>query len=132
MGLDNGIVMKYNPEVARIGWVKRKLQVFHVGFIHNYDLCYWRKCWNVRGIIFNIVHPKENNDTITFLEAEQLLKIAAALKKLNKKTWYEGAGSIWCWEEMKDTIRRDIKNLKRAAKLKKRFPHTEIYFYDSW
>lgn len=132
MGLDNGIVMKYNPEVARVSWVKRELQVFHVGFIHNYDLCYWRKCWNVRGIIFDIVHPKADNDTTTMLTADQLLEIAAALKKLNKNTWYEGAGSIWSWEEARRGIKKDIKNLKRAAKIKKKYPHTEIYFYDSW
>lgn len=130
MGLDNGIVMKYNPEVVCIGWVKKELQVFGMGFIH--DLCYWRKCWNVRDIIFSIVHPKADNDTITMLTADQLLEIAAALKKLNKKTWYEGAGSIWSWTEARRGIKKDIKNLKRAAKIKKKYPHTEIYFYDSW
>ena len=124
--------MKYNPEVARVGWVKRELQVFGVGYIQSYDLCYWRKCWNVRDIIFDIVHPKADNDTRTYLTAENCLEIAAALKKLNGKTWYEGAGSIWHWGEARRSIKKDIKNLKRAAKIKKKYPHTEIYFYDSW
>ena len=122
--------MRRNADIDKVPWVIKKLTPLK--YSNAYELCYWRKCWNVRGIIFDIVHPKADNDTTTMLTADQLLEIAAALKKLNKNTWYEGAGSIWSWEEARRGIKKDIKNLKRAAKIKKKYPHTEIYFYDSW
>lgn len=122
--------MRRNADIDKVPWVIKKLTPLK--YSNAYELCYWRKCWNVRGIIFDIVHPKADNDTTTILTADQLLEIAAALKKLNKNTWYEGAGSIWSWEEARRGIKKDIKNLKRAAKIKKKYPHTEIYFYDSW
>ena len=122
--------MRRNAEVDNVPWVMKKLTPDK--YTNSYSLCYWRKCWNIRRMVFSVVTPDAENDTQTPLGVDEMLEIATRLDKLNAKNWTDEGTSIWTWDEQRQNIKKCAKMLRRAAKLKKRFPHTEIYFYDSW
>ena len=122
--------MRRNADIDKVPWVMKKLTPLK--YSNAYELCYWRKCWNIRRIVFSVVTPDADNDTQTPLGVDEMLEIATRLDKLNKRTWTDEGTSIWTWEEQRNNVKNCAKMLRRAAKLKKRFPHTEIYFYDSW
>ena len=54
------------------------------------------------------------------------------LKDLNKKNWFEGGSSIWDWEEIKKSIKGNIKELNKLIKRMKKEPDLEVIFYDSY
>lgn len=103
-------------------------------FKYNYDpsVAYWRKCWNVRNIIFELLGIEEFNDSQTTMTADDVERVVAELKKLNSKNFCDRGDCIWDWDEFKYSNRRNIKNLKRLARLMRKEPTMEVYFYDSW
>lgn len=115
MGLDNGIVVKdrLNPEN---------------------EICYWRKCWNIRSAIFDIIgRPSLEDETYEYsLSLENVVDIYYMLKNLKKDNWYENGSSIWEWDEIKKGIKRDIKELNRLIKAMKKNENLEVFFYDSY
>ena len=130
MGLDNGICIRRDsaPECAS--------KIFHeeewekkYGSI---DVAYWRKCWNVRNIIFDLLDITDFNDSETTITVDDVKRVIAKLKKLNKNNYQDGGGCIWLWSEFKRLNCRNIKQLKRLVRLMHKYPAMEVYFYDSW
>ena len=134
MGLDNGICVKRNEYSNSIKKLKGFTQDWDKDKKYDFEFCYWRKCWNVRSDIFNIITPETNNNSKTVLTIEDIVKIIKLLKSYNKKTWDCDSwnGSIWTWSEHKAMTHIHIKNLYKLIKLMKRFPKLEVYFYDSY
>lgn len=102
---------------------------------HNCDLevAYWRKCWNVRDVIMDVLHVSQDNDSQIAMTVEDVEAVIAALCKINKKNWLDRGSTIWEWEEFKDIQRRNIRNLCRLRDMMKKKPDVfEVYFYDSW
>lgn len=102
---------------------------------HNYDLevAYWRKCWNVRRIIIDILDVREDNDSETLMTLDDVDAVITALCKINKKNWLDCGGTIWDWKEFKGIQRRNIRNLRRLRRMMRKQPKVfEVYFYDSW
>ena len=102
---------------------------------NNYDLevAYWRKCWNVRSIIMDVLHVSENNDSYTPMTVEDVDAVIAALCKINKKNWLDSGSTIWEWKEFRGFQRDNIRNLRRLRYMMKKKPDVfEVYFYDSW
>ena len=130
MGLDNGICVKRNEKAMNI-YDKLKHLESDWDEEHKYDfeIAYWRKCWNVRSIIFRCLGDGRDNDD-TQIKRDDIAKIVAELKSLNHKTWYEG-DSIWTWEEQKSHMKRYIENLKYLYKLMDKYD-LDVYFYDSY
>ena len=95
------------------------------------EIAYWRKCWNVRDAIADAIGGIEGNG-VTELSREEVLAIIKELKKFNKKNWDNGGGSIWEWPEIKRKHRDCVRRLRRLARLMKRYPDIEVYFYDSY
>lgn len=130
MGLDNGISIRRNtaPESAskifhEEEWAKK----------YNYiEVAYWRKCWNVRNIVFELLEIYDFNDSQTMMTADDVKRVIAELRKLNSANFCDDGDCIWDWDEFKRINRRNIKALKRLAKLMKKCPDIEVYFYDSW
>lgn len=130
MGLDNGIEIRRRdnlPPCTSIfdeEWRKR----------NNYDLevAYWRKCWNVRAIIFGILQRGDDNNSVLEISREEVLEIIKQLKGINYNNFYDGAGCIWNWNEFRRINRRNIRNLAKLARMMKRHPEIEVYFYDSY
>lgn len=95
------------------------------------EIAYWRKCWNVRGAIADAIGGIHDNG-VTSLSREDVLAIIKELKKFNKKNWDNDGGSIWEWSEIKKIHRGCLRRLRRLARLMKRYPDIEVYFYDSY
>jgi hypothetical protein len=102
---------------------------------HNCDLevAYWRKCWNVRSIIMDVLKVKDNNDSYTTMTIDDVDAVITALYKINKKNWLDRGSTIWDWKEFKGIQRRNIRNLRRLRYMMRKKPEVfEVYFYDSW
>ena len=97
---------------------------------YDFDVCYWRKCWNVRGLIFDCLEDGEDN-LGALIKREDIPKIIDALKSLNDENWEDKGSSIWTWEEQKPHIERYIQNLKYLYELMGEHD-LDVYFYDSY
>lgn len=131
MGLDNGIMVRRNE--ASMG-AYNKLACFEDSWDTNhewdFEICYWRKCWNIRHLIFNILN--ESSDNYEYhIYREDIPKIIDILKSLNDKNWTDNGSSIWTYQEQKPHIKQHIKNLKKIYKLMKEYD-LDVYFYDSY
>ncbi len=133
MGLDNGIEIKRKDNLPNCvlcfdddEWRKQR----------GYDLevAYWRKCWNVRAIIFSVIDDRED-DCVYDITREQLVEI---IHRLEDDLHYcnflmgEWGGCIWEWNEFRGIQKRNLKNLKKLAGMMKRHPEIEVIFYDSY
>ena len=134
MGLDNGIIIKRNEYSNKIKALKRFVDSYDKEEKYDFDVCYWRKCWNVRHDILNILDSGEDEEYYFILSIKNVKQIIKILKSYNEKTWEYGGwnGSIWLWSEHKKVNRKHIKNLKRLIRLMKKYPELEVYFYDSY
>lgn len=130
MGLDNGIVIRRNtaPECAS--------KIFHEEEwekkYNHIDVAYWRKCWNVRNRVFDLLEIEDFNDSETTMTADDVKRVIAELRKLNSANYCDRGDCIWDWGDFKRISRRNIRALKQLARLMKKYPNMEVYFYDSW
>ena len=134
MGLDNGIDIKRNEYSNKIKALKQFECDWDNKHSYPFEICYWRKSWNIRNDIFNAIASEENDEYHYELSIYDIQEILKLLKSYNKKTWDYGgwSGSIWTWKEHKSINRKHIKNLKKLIKLMKQYPELEVYFYDSY
>lgn len=136
IGLDNGIVLKTkNTIIEKPSWVK---------FIGNpaehddgsleYDICYWRKCWNIREAIFNILEDDDRREWEFELSLNQVVAIRDRLCRFltEGEDWEELGDSIWSFEEMIPVLTEDILNLSWLIGYMKKDVHAIVYFYDSY
>lgn len=128
MGLDNGILVRKNDTVNKLFIVNKNCLY---DYTDSFEIAYWRKCWNVRTDIFDITESWANDNFYTPLDRDDICNIIKLLKSYNKKTWDRG-DSIWTWKEHKRCNRRHIRYLRRLARLMKKYPDLEVYFYDSY
>lgn len=132
MGLDNGIQIKRNETSMKI---YNKLKRFESSFDkeHDFDfeVCYWRKCWNVRHLIFDCLSSDEDENYEYKIERDDISKIISILKSLNENNWRDDGGSIWDWSDQKHHIKHHIKNLKYLHRLMGKYD-LDVYFYDSY
>lgn len=134
MGLDNGISVKRTEFTNALSWFKSLEDDWDREHRYDFEVCYWRKCWNVRSIILDICEEDSPNDYRFELTLEHLIQIRDALKRFNAKSWDDSySGSIWTWKEHKPSNRRHISRLNKLIKLKKEYGDLiEVYFYDSY
>lgn len=133
MGLDNGIEIKRKDNLPNCvlcfdeEWTKK----------YGYDLevAYWRKCWNVRAIIFDVLQRGDSNGSIIEITHEELQEI---IRRLEEELHYfnfineEWGGCIWTWNEFRSIQKQNIKNLKKLEKMMRRYPDIVPFFYDSY
>ena len=113
MGLDNGIIVKNKNDTKE-------------------EICYWRRCWNIRNKIFEIIEKHSDEEYKYFLSLDNVVDIYYMLKNLNKKNWFDDGSSIWDWEDIKKSIKGNIKALNKLIKRMKKEPELEVIFYDSY
>ena len=97
---------------------------------YDFEVAYWRKCWNVRGLILECLAGGDNDYELP-VKREYIPNIIAALKSLNEENWEDEGSSIWTWEEQKPHIKRYIKNLEYLYRLMGKH-ELDVYFYDSY
>ena len=132
MGLDNGICVKRNEKAMK---TYNKLKHFESDWDKehqdDFEVAYWRKCWNVRHIIAMCLDNFEDNG-YTPIQREDLPKIISELQSFNAKNWNEDSwGSIWEWDEQEPHMKRYIKSLKYLYRLMGKYD-LDVYFYDSY
>ena len=90
------------------------------------------QCQNVRNIVFELLDIEDFNDSQTTMTADDVERVVAELRKLNSANFCDRGDCIWDWEDFKRSNRRNINNLTRLARLMRKEPTMEVYFYDSW
>ena len=145
MGLDNGIVLatkhKINldalPDYLTVeadNW--REKYDDYSGFFY-YDICYWRKCWNIRSHILGL-HPDCDKDNYEYrLENSHVKSLQQILINYlcDISKWeeeYEGGETIWDADCMINHLARDVVNLGWLINFLKEHPTSRVLFYDSY
>ncbi len=106
---------------------------YRAKYNRDLEVAYWRKCWNVRRIIIDVLDVREDNDSYTTMTIDDVDAVITALCKINKKNWLDHGSTIWDWKEFKGIQRRNIRNLRRLRYMMRKKPEVfEVYFYDSW
>ena len=131
MSLDNSIKVRWRPDLP-----DAMLRAFDVGewrAKYNYDLevAYWRKCWNVRNAIFDVLDIKEPNNSVTPMTSEDVEQVIVRLKQFTCNN-YDYYGTIWGWIDFKKINKRNISRLKKLLRLMKKYDNIEVVFYDTW
>lgn len=136
MGLDNGIVLKTkNSIIEKPDWVKfNGSPAEHDDGFLEYDICYWRKCWNIRGAIFDILEKVDEREWEFELSINQVVAIRDRMYKFltEGEDWDESGDSIWLFEEIIPVLTQDILNLSWLIEYMKKDVHAIVYFYDSY
>ena len=136
MGLDNGIVLKLSSKKVPedfpkqdAWWIEPQEEVEKRGEL---SIAYWRKCWDIRGIILGVLHAGQEGGNYP-VEAEDLPAIRRGIiKLLNPKIYEDEADSIWEYEERIESELQILLNLMWLENHLKNHPEDSAYFYDSY
>lgn len=128
MGLDNGITLKKKDLPKRFNCLAAKGR--DCG--SEIEIAYWRKCWQIRRLIYEAINMPDENDSIIELSRKDVLAIIKALTKNIKRKWYECTPPYWEWKEYKVNHRENIRRLRRLARLMKKYSDVIVEFYDSY
>lgn len=135
MGLDNGIQIKRNTSTNSIPELKQFELAYDNKHQFDFEICYWRKCYNIRNMIMDVVESARDNDNSDILTTTDIEKIIHGLQSFNSANWQENGGSIWDWDDEEypysEKIQCDIENLKNLQTLMEKYD-LEVYFYDSY
>lgn len=136
MGLDNGINFKITDQ-EKFGEIPEWINYTYWDAIYgsDYEIQYWRKCWNVRDVIFSILRIEYENDNGEYkISLDDLITINKKLRKIYTKKHWDETRSIWSYKEIKRSFRQNLKYANRIAKWLKTKPEGsfELYFYDSY
>lgn len=135
MGLDNSIQIKRNTSTNSIPELKQFELAYDNKHQFDFEICYWRKCYNIRNMIMDVVESARDNDNSNILTTTDIEKIIHGLQSFNSANWQENGGSIWDWDDEEypysEKIQRDIENLKNLQTLMEKYD-LEVYFYDSY
>ena len=130
MGLDNWISIKHDEHTP-----KCVAKCFKKGYNgYEYEVAYWRKCWNVREIIFRTSerYTEEDRAYKTALTRDDILKIIKELRGLSVNNYDAKSVCFWDWKDFRRINRRNIKKLKKLSWIMLWHPDLEVYFYDSY
>lgn len=133
MGLDNGLVVKIKDKKSFGSIPERfKKDIFEVDSI---EMSYWRKCWNVRSLMFDVLNAKRDSDTYEFIvSADELKQFNKELKKYCRDEDWCLENQIWSIKTFRKICKDNIKNSRRIMRWLKTKPEDsyEIIFYDSY
>ena len=135
MGLDNGVCLKilHKEGFGDIpAWVHR--EEWEDKYDYDYEILYWRKCWNVRGAIMGYLGVDDESYEWC-LTTYDLYAIAEMLEHevYGEDNWEDGL-SIWTWEEVGEHYLACLEYARKVVEWLKTKPvgTYELYFYDSY
>ena len=137
MGLDNSIILR----------TKHKFQedeipscVKNIEYTENeYQICYWRKCWNIRGVILDCIsdtYTEETEDGEYDINNKHIDNIINGLCDLLKngvemeEEWLSEC--IWSFDEMIPRIAQNIVNLSWLKQYMINNTNYSVVFIDSY
>lgn len=114
MGLDNGLIL-HTKELIEIpkeidGFIALEpVSLINAVFPYHYELCYYRKCWNLRREIGRAINA-ESVEYVSkpWLTISDVKNIWHAINEINSKRIWESGDTIWTWREIKPILDRDL------------------------
>lgn len=135
MGLDNGICVKRNEETSKIPELRRFAESYDKEGKYDFEIAYWRKCWNIRNDILWILGHGQGEEYTYSITKESLNQVIKLLESYNSENFEGGGVCIWDWDDPKwpysAQIAYDIGNLRQLRKLMDKYD-LKVYFYDSY
>lgn len=134
MGLDNGVSIKRDEAFERhYDYFKRYDSDWCMEEHYDIDICYWRKCYNVRAAIFDRLDKVYDNDYSELLDVNDIGAIIEVLASFNnEEDWEDSPGSIWTWDEIRPRLVEQCAALSELMDLMRDDPEIKVYFYDSY
>lgn len=144
MGLDNGIILRTRKRISEdneLLKVKGIEQIHDIsdddGFF-NYDICYWRRCWNIRSLLLDNCQ-KEEDPGYYPMTIQNLINFRTAIFNTicaGAEAWDYGdyTGSVWSFDDMITSLAYDLVRLTALIKYLKEEGAglAEAYMYDSY
>ena len=136
MGLENGLILHSDRKIEFPSEIKDYIN----GYVsiqdkkYHYELCYWRKCWNIRREMSYIISAPLDYVAKFGLDILEVKNLWRALNDLNDKRSWESGESIWIYEEIKDHLTRDLLILEWLIFFMRQHEESEytVEFYDSY
>ena len=140
MGLDNGIHLitkhqldlndwEIKPDYVAISFDEFSTKEHNDGYY--YDVCYWRKCWDLRNIIIDILGCSSEGGVYEIDKPSQLEEIQYAIFKClkNPEDWRQ-----YCWsiDEIAGNFGQSIIDLAWLIDYLKKDKTAKVTFYDSY
>jgi hypothetical protein len=138
MGLENGIVLHTKESVKFPAEIDSRAWEFSTEsdiFPYHYELCFWRKCWNLRSEIGHALQAQDMEYVAkAWLTIADVKNIWHAIQQLYSKRAWESGNSIWTWSEIKDLLTRDFLILEWLISFMRQHDESEylVEFYDSY
>lgn len=135
MGLDNGIQIRRTPETNKIEELKVFNQDWDKDLRYDFEVTYWRKCWNIRNDLMDL--GIGHDEGYYYTTTEDIEKVIELLQSYNADNWTGGGSCIWELESddegwsYSEHIKQDIESLRLLRKLMDKY-ELEVYFYDSY
>lgn len=136
MGLDNGVDLRIKDREA-FGELKTPVQKLIFTDTEDYEVFYWRKCWNVRNKILESFLQARDGESCD-LSLDDLNRLCALLEEMYDpaiwdEAWNDGL-TIWNAEEILDHYQETLAVAKELCKelLTKPEGSYRLFFYDSY
>lgn len=135
MGLDNGICVKRNAETSEIPELRRFAESYDKEGKYDFEIAYWRKCWNIRNDILWILKHEHGEEYTYSITKESLNQVIKLLESYNSENFEDSGTYIWDWDApgwpYSAQIAADIENLRQLRELMDKYD-LKVYFYDSY
>lgn len=135
MGLDNSIEVKRNAYTSSIPELRQFELEYDKTHEYDFEICYWRKCWNIRSDILWIIGERFGDQYEYALDKEDIDQIIKLLESYNADDFEDSGSCIWDWDDedypYSEKIQQDIEKLKVLKRLMDKY-ELEVYFYDSY
>ena len=135
MGLDNSIEIKRNAYTNSIPELRQFELEYDKAYEYDFEICYWRKCWNIRNDILWIIGERLSDKYEYTLDKEDIDQIIKLLESYNADNFEDSGDCIWDWDDKEypysEKIQQDIASLKVLRQLMDKY-ELEVYFYDSY
>lgn len=135
MGLDNGIYVKSNKrKFTRKDLPKGIIYPFDKDYDESPEICYWRKCWGIRGAILDLAGTRSEDLYYTdFEKPEDVISIIRVIVHfMIRKNWEDEGDSIWDYNEILPQLENQLVNLALIYSFMKENPDVYLTFYDSY
>ena len=135
MGLDNSIEIKRNAYTNSIPELRQFELECDKAHEYDFEVCAWRKCWNIRNDILRIIGERLSDKYEYALDKEDIDQIIKLLESYNADNFEDSGGCIWDWDDEEypysEKIQQDIASLKVLRQLMDKY-ELDVYFYDSY
>ena len=118
---------------------RKQLPRFYYPFDEDFtkgevEVCYWRKWWSFRNCIINRLCKSTDDERYEYKLSISDVRYMRQLlvNYLHHPEIFDSENNYWCFADMKNEIRKDIRNLQLLARWMRHHPDKGVFFYDSY